>query len=294
MSPAPRPRKPETNRKGWGSVARHGAREVAPEPPPPGTGRPRRREQESREQGPPPAWEAEQWHEHAQTAPVRRQATKAVARGGGRPRTRSPKAVTQELAGAVGERQAAAAARRFGDAVRAFERERYADVTRLLRPLADRAPRVAAVRELLGLAFYRQGKWSEAARHLEVFRTLTRAYDEHPVLADSYRALGQWDEVADLWEELRAASPGAEIVTEGRIVAAGALADQGEVRAAIRLLRKGAEPARPKWFHLRLWYSLADLYERAGEVPRARELFARILERDPSFVDVVERIEALE
>jgi tetratricopeptide (TPR) repeat protein len=291
MSPAPRPRKPETPRKDWGSVARHGAREVAPEPVVSGARRPRR---EPPKQGPPPPWEAERWHEEARTAPVRRQATKAVKRGAGRPRTRPPKAVAQELAAAVGERRAPAAARRFGDAVRAFERERYADVTRLLRPLGDQAPGVAAVRELLGLAFYRQGKWADAARHLEAYRAITRAYDEHPVLADSYRALGQWDEVAGLWEDLREASPGAEIVTEGRIVAAGALADQGEVRSAIRLLRKGAEPARPKWFHLRLWYSLADLYERAGEVPRARELFSRILERDASFADVVERLEALE
>ena len=114
------------------------------------------------------------------------------------------------------------------------------------------------------------------------------------MLADCHRALGHWPEVAALWEELRAASPGAEVVTEGRIVAAGALADQGEVRAAIRLLRKGAEPSRPKWFHLRLWYALADLYERAGDMPHARQLFARILARDASFADVVERLEALE
>ena len=217
--------------------------------------------------------------------------------GGARRRTPShaaPREVGEDLAAAVGERRAGAAERRLGDAARAFERERYAEVTRLLRPVADQAPGVGTVRELLGLAFYRQGKWSDAIRHLEAYRTLSRAYDEHPVLADCHRALGHWPEVAALWEELRAASPGAEVVTEGRIVAAGALADQGEVRAAIRLLRKGAEPSRPKWFHLRLWYALADLYERAGDMPHARQLFARILARDASFADVVERLEALE
>jgi tetratricopeptide (TPR) repeat protein len=182
----------------------------------------------------------------------------------------------------------------LGDATRAFERERYADVTRILRPLADRAPEVAAVRELLGLAYYRQGKWADAVRHLEAYRALSRSCDEHPVLADSHRALGHWDEVGALWDELRQASPKAEIVSEGRIVAAGALADRGDVRAAIRLLKKGADTARPKWFHLRVWYALADLYERAGDLPRARELFRRILDRDASFADVVERLEALE
>jgi tetratricopeptide (TPR) repeat protein len=201
--------------------------------------------------------------------------------------------VAAELAAAVGERAAAGAERRLGDAARAFERERYVEVTRLLRPLADRAPKVAAVRELMGLAFYRQGKWAEAVGHLEAYRRLSGSYDAHPVLADSHRALGHWDEVAAIWEELREASPKAEIVSEGRIVAAGALADRGDLRGAIRLLTKGAEATRPKWFHLRVWYALADLYERAGDVPRARELFRRILERDASFADVVERTEAL-
>ena len=304
MSPAPRPRKPAPRRKrgdaaapppprqGWGSVARRGANQVTPKPPPPaGRGRADTRRLPP-EPGPPAPWEPEEWRREA--APVRRKATEAVARGAGRPRTRAPRAVAKDLAAAVGPREASSAERRLGDAVRAFERERYADVTRLLRPVADQAPGVAPVRELLGLAFYRRGKWTEAIRHLEAYRNLTGGYDAHPALADSHRALRHWPEVAALWDELRAASPGAEVVTEGRIVAAGALADQGEVRAAIRLLRKGAEPSRPKWFHLRLWYALGDLYERAGDMPQARQLFARILERDPSFADVVERVEALD
>jgi tetratricopeptide (TPR) repeat protein len=201
--------------------------------------------------------------------------------------------VADDLAAAVGERDAPAATRRLADAVRAFERDRYVEVTRLLRPLAERAPRVAAVRELLGLAAYRQGRWTEAVRHLEAYHALTGSYDEHPVLADSHRALRHWKVVTVLWEELREASPRADLVSEGRIVAAGALADQGDVRAAIRLLRKGADPGRPKWFHLRVWYALADLYERAGDVPRARALFRRILDREPAFADVVERLDAL-
>jgi tetratricopeptide (TPR) repeat protein len=202
--------------------------------------------------------------------------------------------VADELAAAVGPARAAASERRLADAARALERGRFPDVHRLLRPLVEQAPDVAAVRELLGIAYYRQGRWSEAVAQLEAYHRLTGAYDAHPVLADCHRALGHWPEVAALWEELRAASPAAEVVCEGRIVAAGALADQGDVRAGIRLLRKGADPARPKWFHLRLWYALADLYERAGDVPRARELFGRVLDRDASFADVVERLEALE
>ena len=111
---------------------------------------------------------------------------------------------------------------------------------------------------------------------------------------DVARALGRYKRVEQLWEELRAVSPGAEIVTEGRIVAAGALADQGKLDEAIKVLERA--PANPKRIlphHLRLWYALADLHERAGDIPAARALFRKISAQDPAFVDVAERLAAL-
>src|SRR5581483_8781018 len=101
----------------------------------------------------------------------------------------------------------------------------------------------------------------------------------------------RYHEVDELWEELRAASPSAELVAEGRIVAAGALADQGQLDAAIRLL----EPAvgsqkRMKPHHVRMLYVLADIVERAGDIPRARQLFRRVAEADPEFADIQARL----
>jgi hypothetical protein len=40
-------------------------------------------------------------------------------------------------------------------------------------------------------------------------------------------------------------------------------------------------------------YALADLYERAGDLPRARELFERVASSEPDFVDVQSRLDAL-
>jgi hypothetical protein len=40
-------------------------------------------------------------------------------------------------------------------------------------------------------------------------------------------------------------------------------------------------------------YALADLYERAGDIPRARELFKRIARHDPRFFDAAERVKSL-
>jgi len=199
-----------------------------------------------------------------------------------------------QLERAVGTARAPRDEARLRDAAKAFAAERFAEAARLLRPLVDRAPGVAAVRELYGLTLYRQGRWRAAARELEAFRALTDSTEQHPVLADCYRALQRWSLVDELWAELRQASPSASLVTEGRIVAAGALADRGELPAAISLLSRGFRfPRQPRTHHLRRAYALADLHERAGDVPRARDLFARIAAVDPGFADVVERLRLL-
>ena len=97
-----------------------------------------------------------------------------------------------------------------------------------------------------------------------------------------------------LWDELRTGEASGEVVTEGRIVAAGARADRGDIAGAIRLLERGpVKVKKPKAHHLRLWYALADLYERAGDTPKARELFSRIVGNEPDFADAAERLAGL-
>lgn len=177
---------------------------------------------------------------------------------------------------------------------RALDRGYENEALRILRPYRELFPDSAELRELLGLTYYRLGKWNAAQKELDVFVGLTDSTEQHPVLMDVARALGKYKRVEQLWEELRAVSPGAPIVTEGRIVAAGALADQGKLDQAIKVLERA--PANPKRIlphHLRLWYALADLHERAGDIPAARALFRKISAQDPSFVDVADRLAAL-
>jgi len=203
--------------------------------------------------------------------------------------------VADELVREVGALAAGKLEGRLVEAASAFERDRPLDAMRLLRPLLRDAPGVPSVQELAGLTLYRLGKWAEAARHLEAFREATGSVEQDPVLADCYRALRRYAKVDALWEEMRETSPEPALMAEGRIVAAGALADRGDVKGAIRLLERGPlEPRRVvQPHHLRLWYALADLHERAGDAPRARELFARVVEADASLADAVDRLHAL-
>lgn len=180
------------------------------------------------------------------------------------------------------------------EAARAFDRERFDDAVIVLRPLVRDAPRAASVRELYGLSLYRLGRYGDAAQELELFGRLTGSAEQLPVLADCYRALKRWGDVEASWEELREASPSAPLVNEGRLVMAGALADQGRLPDAIALLAKGFRvPKSPQVHHLRRMYALADLYERSGELGEARRLFRDVARVLPDFADVTARVRAL-
>jgi len=182
------------------------------------------------------------------------------------------------------------------DAVAAYDRGRYPEALRLAKQVGNETPQVAAVRQLAGLSAYRAGRWREAVRQLDAYGALTGEIDHIPALMDSQRALGKPRKVAQLWADLRLRSPDAEILTEARIVVAGSLADRGDLDGAVSLLLSaGAAKAlrNPSDRHLRQWYALADLYERAGDLPRARELFLRISHADPGSYDVADRLKAL-
>lgn len=236
-------------------------------------------------------------------ADLERHAAKAVKRSrgpaerdrkplGGRPqRVEDPAEALKRI---VGADRAKSLSRKLAEAGRAFQAERFSDARSALRPVVKEAPELADGRELLGLSLYRMGRWREAIDQLEAFREISDSTEQHPVLADCHRALGRWNDVEFLWQELGGASPSSEVVTEGRIVLAGSYADQGDLARAIKTLQAGWKlPRRPGEQHLRRAYALADFYDRAGKAARARELFKWISGHDPHFSDVKTRVKQL-
>jgi hypothetical protein len=59
------------------------------------------------------------------------------------------------------------------------------------------------------------------------------------------------------------------------------------------LSRQAADNKRPSEHHLRQWYVIGDLHDRAGNVIEARRFFERIVMHDAGFADVVERLASL-
>jgi tetratricopeptide (TPR) repeat protein len=267
--------------RGWGALARKGARDITDE----GARRERRGAAAARDDEP---FVREEFVELDRSRDA-----ETKQRSKPRPRRTLPPDVIAELQ-REGGRRAPTFIRHLAEATHAFEADRFSDSRRLAAPVAKAVPGAASARALLGLTYYRLGRWKEAARELEAARSISGDVTNHPILADSYRALGRHEKVEQLWEELREASPDAAAVAEGRIVMAGSHADRGDVRGAIRILEQAkARPTAPADHHLRIWYALGDLYERAGELPKARELFDRVARQDPNFVDVADRRRSL-
>ena len=204
--------------------------------------------------------------------------------------------VVEELAVAVGRRHAVELSERLGHAARYYERDRYREALAGARAVLEHAPESLAARELAGLSCYRLGRWRDAIRFLYPIWVKTGEADQVPVLMDCRRALKQPRQVEALFEELRRSSPGADLLAEARLVLAGTYADRGDLGRAIEVLvQAGAARAmrRPAERHIRQWYALGDLYERSGDIPRARELFRRLVTHAPDLADVPARLEEL-
>ena len=202
--------------------------------------------------------------------------------------------ISAELVDSVGKQRGARLSERLAQASEALDRERFQEAKRLAGAIAKEAPDVATAHEVHGLASYRLGQFKPAVRSLEAALDLRPDPTMMPVVADCYRALGRWSSVDRVWREIKALSPSHEVLAEGRIVAAGALADQGDLRGAIAVMEPATKHAKTvRDHHLRQWYVLGDLHDRVGDPISARRWFAAVAEADPEFADVDQRLRSL-
>ena len=181
----------------------------------------------------------------------------------------------------------------FAEAATAFEEEDLPEAIRLAEQAKHIALRSASVRELLGLAYYRDGKFKDAARELSAFRRLAGSTEQNPVLADCYRAMDKPERALELCNEIESSVP-EPIRYEGAIVAAGALTDMDRIDEAIaRIESLDLNPSSAAQHHLRAWYVLGDLLERRGRFTVALNFFEAVSAADPESTDAPERARRL-
>jgi tetratricopeptide (TPR) repeat protein len=288
-------------RKGWGSVARRGASTVRAGSEGQGTDRKtpdqRRRSKTRSDEFVPERWV--RTDDRRRGAGDKAEKLRPPAHRTVQAPAELPPDIANELASASGpdwNHLRDRITERMAAGIGAYERERYRDASRILKTVVDAVPNAPSARELLGLSQYHQSYWKAALPNLEAFAALTGSVDQHPVRMDCHRALGRPKRVEALFTELRQGSPDPEVLSEGRLVLAGTRAENGDLAGAVTLLVEagaGRLVRNPAERHLRQWYVLGDLMERSGDLPRARELFLRIMAVDPEAYDVADRLESL-
>ncbi|HWG62627.1 MAG TPA: hypothetical protein VG253_13015 [Streptosporangiaceae bacterium] len=158
------------------------------------------------------------------------------------------------------------------------------------------AARVGIVRETVGVAAYRAGRWSEALAELRAARRLTGRTSYLPLMADSERALGRMDRAIGVISEAASQPLDRATQIEMRIVESGIRRDQGLAEAAVVALQvPELNERRIRPWSARLFYAFADALLDAGRTEEAREWFARAAAADQDDeTDAAERFEELD
>ncbi|WP_349828340.1 tetratricopeptide repeat protein [Brevibacterium litoralis] len=133
------------------------------------------------------------------------------------------------------------------------------------RAAADRAARVAGVREFLGLVAYRLEKYDEVLRELRTHRRISGSDDNLAIIADSERGRGKPQKAIELWAECKDKDLDDEVRIETAIVVAGAHADLGDLGVAKEILEDLGFTGHAAGPTVRLLSAYADLLRAMGD-----------------------------
>ncbi|HVT21248.1 MAG TPA: hypothetical protein VHE57_07670 [Mycobacteriales bacterium] len=157
------------------------------------------------------------------------------------------------------------------------------------------APRIAVLREAVGVAAYRAGEFTTALSELRAVRRMTGDASYLPVLADCERGLGRPERALALVRDPDARKLGPAERVELAIVESGARRDRGEMEAAVVALQGPAlrrQEVQP--WTARLWYAYAAALADAGRMDEARKWFGAVAAiDDDGETDAEERLEEL-
>jgi tetratricopeptide (TPR) repeat protein len=159
----------------------------------------------------------------------------------------------------------------------------------------NRAARIAAVREAVGIAAYRCGDWAQALAELRAARRMGSKSVLLPMIADCERGVGRPERAIELGKSPEAAQLTGDDADELRIVVAGARSDLGQNEQALAILSTPQlDPKRTGQTAVRLFYVYAETLLALGRKPEALQWFINAAASDLEGVtDAEERITEL-
>jgi len=156
------------------------------------------------------------------------------------------------------------------------------------------APRLAIVREALGIAYYHAAQYGEAMKELRAARRISGRDDSLPLIADCERALGHPAKALEIARDAVGLDPDTQV--EMRIVASGARMDMGQPEAAaLTLQTKLLSSRRVSAASARIKYAYAEALLASGREDEAVLWFGRAAEADEDQVtDAADRLAEFE
>ena len=163
------------------------------------------------------------------------------------------------------------------------------------RAARNRASRIAAVREAVGIAAYHCGDWAQALAELRAARRMGSKSVLLPVIADCERGVGRPERAIELARSEEATALQGDDADELRIVAAGARSDLGQHEQALAILSSPPlDATRTGQTAARLFYTYADLLLALGRGDEALDWFLKAAAADIDGVtDAEDRITEL-
>ncbi len=163
------------------------------------------------------------------------------------------------------------------------------------RAARNRAGRIAAVREAVGIAAYHCGDWAQALAELRAARRMGSKSPLLPMIADCERGVGRPERAIELARSEEAAALEGDDADELRIVTAGARSDLQQFEQALAILASPPlDPARVGQTAARLFYVYADTLLALGRGEEALQWFIHAAAADVEGVtDAEDRITEL-
>jgi len=159
----------------------------------------------------------------------------------------------------------------------------------------NRAARIAAVREAVGIAAYHCGDWAQALAELRAARRMGSKSPLLPLIADCERGVGRPERAIELAKSPEAAELTGDDADELRIVVAGARSDLGQNDKALAILSTPQlDRTRTGQTAARLFYVYAETLLAMGRETDALQWFINAAAADVEGVtDAEERIAEL-
>ncbi len=208
---------------------------------------------------------------------------RGVLRVGDSPASELPRWVRDEIRLATAKDRVQPTMTLLQEAAYGFAAGKYRQVIPKLEEAKSLSSRVATIRELLGLSYYRSGQWESALKEMRAFRRLAGETTHMAVELDALRALDRPDDVEKTWRLFRELGGDTWAKSEAKVVYSSFLLERGRAREAWRIIKPERLVVEAPEHSLREWYVAARVAGALGDTETALKLAKTIEKRDVSF-----------